>query len=151
VETVSLKIQVLGVNQAINNIEKYMQRKHLGLLGAVIESSKDISSTAKSLTPVDLGELRTDINYTVADRKNSIEGNILSSAPYSTYVEFGSRPHRPPAKALEGWADRHGIPVGAVIASIAKKGTKAQPFMTPAAMAQKPKFIRAVRRVMSSP
>lgn len=147
----SLKIQVLGVERALNNIEQYIQRKHNGLLAAVAESSKSVTNEAKKNAPTDLGDLKNNIGYTIADRKNSIEGNILSASGYSAFVEFGTRPHRPPAKALEGWAARHGIPVGAVLNKIAREGTPAQPFMTPAAMQEKPKFLRAVRSVMSSP
>lgn len=147
----SLKIQVLGLNKAINNIENYIQRKHVGLLGAVASSSQSITSEAKKNAPVDLGDLKNNINYTIVDRKNMIEGNILSSSGYSAFVEYGTRPHRPPAKALEGWAARHGVPVGAVLNKIAREGTPAQPFMNPAAQSEKPKFLRAVRRVMSSP
>lgn len=147
----SLKIQVLGVEKALNNIEQYIQRKHTGLLGAVAEVSQSITNEARKNAPVDLGDLKSNINYTVADRKNMIEGNILSSSGYSAFVEFGTRPHRPPRKALEGWAARHGIPVGAVLNKIALKGTPAQPFMNPAAQSGKQKFIRAVRSVMSRP
>ncbi len=147
----SLKISILGVNQAINNIENYMKRKHAGLVGAVAESSQEIKSTAQGLVPVDLGELRSNIGYTVKDRKNVIEGNILANTNYAAYVEFPTRPHWAPREALQGWADRHGIPVYAVQRAIAEKGTLGKPFMAPAAARQKPKFIRAVRRVMSSP
>lgn len=147
----SLKIQVLGVKRAINKIEQYIQRKHNGLLGAVIESSKSVTDEARKNAPTDLGDLRSNINYTISDRKNVIEGNILSSSGYSAYVEYGTRPHRPPRKALEGWASRHGIPVGAVLNKIARDGTSAKPFMNPAAQSEKPKFIRAVKKVMSSP
>lgn len=147
----NLKIKVLGVNQAINNIENYMKRKHAGLLGAVAESSASIKSEARSLTPVDLGDLRDSINYTVKDRKNVIEGDILADSSYAAYVEFPTRPHWAPREALQGWADRHGIPVYAVQRAIAEKGTLGKPYMAPAAAREKPKFIRAVRRVMSSP
>jgi len=43
---------------------------------------------------------------------------------YATYVEHGTRPHTPPVSALQGWADRHGIPVWAVVRKIQREGTE---------------------------
>ena len=101
-----------------------------------------------------MGSLRAGINYTLTKRNTKIEANILSSEDYSAYVEYGTSPHFPPPRALEGWAQRHGFGEGGgflVAKSIARRGTPAQPFMYPAYAEQKPKFIRNVRRVMSQP
>lgn len=43
---------------------------------------------------------------------------------YAIYVEEGTRPHWPPRDALQGWADRHNIPVFLVQRAIARKGTE---------------------------
>lgn len=148
----SLKVEVIGVNAAIKNIESYMLRKKLALAGVISVMGSEIESTAKHLAPADLGDLKEKITQTPIKRtKHTISRKVVSGAGYSAFVEFGTRPHRPPAKALEGWAERHGIPVGAVLNKIARDGTPAQPFMTPAAMKVKPKFIQAVRSVMSRP
>lgn len=147
-----VKVEVIGLNKAINNIESYVNRKRLALKSVVREQSADIASTAKQLAPIDLGDLKNKIKpYKVIGGKHKITGRIVSGARYSAFVEYGTRPHRPPAKALEGWAARHGVPVGAVLNKIAIKGTPAQPFMFPAAERQKQKFIRACRMVMSQP
>jgi HK97 gp10 family phage protein len=147
----NVKVEVIGISQAISNLEAYMFRKKHALLGVVAEVSQDVQSTARQLAPADLGNLKNEISYTVIEKKNTITGNVLSGSGYSAFVEHGTRPHRPPARALAGWAARHGVPLGAVLNSIAIKGTPAQPFMTPAAMKAKPKLIRACRRVMSTP
>lgn len=147
----NVKVEVIGISQAISNIEAYMTRKRIALAGVVAQGASNIQSTAKQLAPSDLGNLKKDITHTVIERKDEIMGETLSGAGYSAFVEYGTRPHRPPAKALTGWAARHGVPLGAVLNKIAIKGTPAQPFMTPAAQQEKPKFIRAVRSVMSRP
>ena len=54
------------------------------------------------------------------------------SARYGLYVERGTRPHWPPRAPLEGWARRHGVPVFVVQRAIARKGTRARPFLLPA-------------------
>lgn len=147
----SVKVQVLGLNQALNNLEQYLSRKKKGLLGVVAESSRAIQITAQQLAPIDLGELKDGIISTVIERKNSISGDVESTAAYSGFVEWGTRPHRPPYKALEGWSERHGIPTGAVVNKIAREGTPAQSFLTPAAMKEKNNFVRGVKIVMSKP
>lgn len=56
-------------------------------------------------------------------------GSIKALAPYAAYVHFGTRPHMPPVSAIEPWAKKHGLNPWAVAKSIAKKGTKANPFL----------------------
>lgn len=146
-------VKVIGLTEAINNIDDYIARKKRGLLGAVAQGSTQIQNEAKRNAPEDLGTLRNDITHTIIEKKDRIEGRILSAATYSAFVEYGTRPHFPPPKALAGWAARHGM-AGAeyqIARKIAMRGTRAQPFMLPAFMKVKRKFIRSVKQVMSSP
>ncbi|SFJ83214.1 HK97-gp10 family putative phage morphogenesis protein [Thermoflavimicrobium dichotomicum] len=91
-----------------------------------------VRGEAQTRAPVDEGNLRDSIDYLVNDSRKSVI--IGASAAYAPYVEYGTRPHFPPPNALKGWAKRHGAE-GAeflIARSISKKGTKAQPFLTPA-------------------
>lgn len=54
--------------------------------------------------------------------------NQQSAAP----MEFGSRPHFPPIKAITPWANARGIDPFALALGIARHGTKAHPFLKPA-------------------
>lgn len=75
---------------------------------------------------VDLGTLVQGIDYHIKDSGNTIETTVKPDAKgdkYAIYVERGAKPHRPPVKALQGWADRHGIPVWAVVRKIEREGT----------------------------
>lgn len=146
-------VQVIGLTAAINNIDDYIARKKRGLLRTVAQGSTQIQNEARRNAPVDLGTLRNDINHTIIEKRDRIDGLILSAASYSAFVEYGTRPHFPPPRALKGWAARHGM-AGAeyqIARKIAIRGTKAQPFMLPAYMTVKRKFIRSVKQVMSSP
>jgi HK97 gp10 family phage protein len=143
--------KVIGVDRAIKKLEKYINSKHPQLVATVGHSSNNIKSESRTLAPKDLGELRNSIDYVVKDRKKSIDGEISANKDYAQYVEFGTSPHFPPISALEGWAERHGISPYAVAKSIARKGTTAQPFMSPALRKEKPNFIQAVERVMKYP
>lgn len=58
---------------------------------------------------------------------------IGPNVDYAEPVEFGSRPHLPPPGAVDAWAKRKGLDPEQLRWSIARKGTKAHPFMQPAA------------------
>ena len=106
------------------------------------ESADIVLSQAKALSPSDMAELRGSLNKQVT-AKNAVVG---TNAEYAPYVEFGTRPHAAPISALQGWADRHGIPVGAVWQSIKRKGTKAQPYLLPSLTANIRKIIAVFKK-----
>ena len=54
---------------------------------------------------------------------------IRPKLPYMLFVHEGTKPHMPPVKAIEPWADRHGINPFALAMSIKKKGTKPNRFV----------------------
>jgi HK97 gp10 family phage protein len=65
-------------------------------------------------------------------------GNVFvgpnSNVPYAIYLEKGTEPHRPPMhadSALAQWCEMKGLNIYAIAQSIAKKGTKAHPFVEP--------------------
>ncbi len=91
-----------------------------------------VADVAKSFASVDRGELRSKISIKERDPEHIA---IVSEAKHSLFVERGTRPHFPPFAPIERWALRHGLPPGAVWRSIGLRGTKAHPFMQPAARA----------------
>ncbi len=62
-----------------------------------------------------------------------LSATVAPHVSYAIYVHQGTRPHWAPISALAPWAERHGINPYAVQASIARKGTKGNPFMERAA------------------
>jgi HK97 gp10 family phage protein len=89
-----------------------------------------MQSRARAKATVDTGRMRNSIAVsTPRVRARHIGPNVH----YGPYVEFGTRPHMPPKGALSGWASRHGTTDYAVRSAIARKGTKARPFLGPAA------------------
>ena len=92
-----------------------------------------IQGAARRHAPVDQGRLRNSIGVETSGRR---ERRIGPNAEHGPFVEMGTRPHFPPPAALEGWARRHGFGPGGgflVAKKIAATGTKAQPYMRPAA------------------
>lgn len=89
-----------------------------------------IQSGARKKAPVDTGRLRNSIGVEVPSMR---ERRIGPNVDYGEWVETGTRPHWPPPGALATWARRHGMSEYAVRRKIGLYGTKAQPFMQPAA------------------
>jgi hypothetical protein len=102
----------------------------------------------------DTRRLMNSITHAVAGRGTTLTGRVGPSVGYGLYVERGSRPHWPPIAALVGWARRHGVSPYAVQRSIARKGTRARPFLLPAftrnAAAIVARFARAGARVTAA-
>lgn len=145
-----VKVKVIGLDKAIQDIEEYKKRKHHELIGVVAETSREIQNTAKSLAPADLGNLRNNITHVVISQQDKeVRGEILSGEEYSSAVEFGTKPHRAPYSAIKPWAIRKGLPPVPIWLSIIKNGTNAHPFMNPSAQKSKSRFIRLTEKVMS--
>lgn len=54
---------------------------------------------------------------------------VVSKARHSLWVHQGTRPHWPPPGALAAWAASKGIPEFLVARAIARRGTRANPFL----------------------
>lgn len=75
--------------------------------------------------PHDSGRLQQSIKM----EYSPIEVSITPDVEYAKWVVKGTDPHTPPLGALEAWSRRHGIPAIMVQRAIAKRGTKANPFV----------------------
>lgn len=105
-----------------------------------------IQGEGRRRAPVDTGRLRNSISVeSPTNRMRRIGPNV----EYGPYVEFGTRPHYPPKGALSGWAQRHGMTDQQARQSIGRKGTKAQPYMAPAAEGSVP-LIRSLVPVLAA-
>lgn len=88
---------------------------------------KEVQRHTLNAGAVDTNELIQGIHYTIDNTAQGLQSEIKPSAKadkYAIYVEEGTKPHTPPVSALQGWADRHGIPVWAVIRKIQREGTE---------------------------
>ena len=121
-----LEVTVEGLDELIAKAEKLPQ-----LMGGAVRSFFEkaaikIEERAKRGTPVFQSRLRSSITYKVAPGTIPLWAIIGTNVSYAPHVEFGTRPHWPPKGALQGWADRHGIPVFLVMRAIARRGTPAK-------------------------
>jgi len=99
---------------------------------ALTKGSNLVLNDAKTgLEAVDQAQLLNSLDKQVT-KDNAVVGTNVEHAPY---IEFGTRPHRAPFKAISDWVDRKGIDPKAawpIWKKIAKEGTKAKPFLLPA-------------------
>ena len=91
-----------------------------------------IEADARRNVRQDTRRLMNSITHRQRSTPRGLVGEVGPSARYGLYVERGTRPHWPPRAPLEGWARRHNVPVFVVQRAIARKGTKARPFLLPA-------------------
>ena len=98
-----------------------------GLRPLAVKTVSGIQSQIHSAPRVDLGKLVEGIHFKKRVIRNGIQYTIKPSKStdrYAIFVEEDTRPHFPPIQALQGWADRHDIPVYAVAQKIARDGTR---------------------------
>lgn len=88
--------------------------------------AREVEQDIERNAPVDTGELVRSVR-----RRESL---ITISAPHWHFVEYGTRPHiiRPRSKQALWWPDAHHP-----VKSVYHPGTRAQPFIRPAALRQR--------------
>lgn len=84
-----------------------------------------VARTAKQLAPVDLGDLRADIQPDVRTVRSGLEGVVGNIKKHAPFMEEGTEPHWPPPSALEVWAARHGTTAYVVCRAIGIRGNRA--------------------------
>jgi hypothetical protein len=99
---------------------------------AMTQSLLLIEADARRNVRQDTRRLMNSITHRQRATPRGLIGEAGPSAGYGIHVERGTRPHWPPRAPLEGWSRRHGIPVFLVQRAIARKGTRARPFLLPA-------------------
>lgn len=109
---------------------KFIEIAQDGLTRAMITGQNFmVDATPVGVTAI----LSRSWDYTIA----GLKGTLANRKGYGLYVHDGTGPHWAPAAALKDWADLKGIPVRALQYSIARKGTKANPFLANAFEANK--------------
>lgn len=145
---IRLKIKVEGMDRVRRKLQKdALWAKPIQRF--LERAARTIELHAKEKAPVDTGRLRASIGFQVMDLP-TMQAIIAPKAHYGAYVEFGTRPHWPPLKAMQPWAQRHGFPRGRAGAfllalAISRHGTKAHPYMRPAAEQSKGAIQRFAR------
>lgn len=133
----TLTIQVVGLDELRRKFQAAPLKVSAELHRALLQAGIMFQRFGREEAPVDQGIMRNKIGFRM--RGGGVEIGPFGSK-YAAAVHEGTRPHFPPIKALTGkeesldlWARRHGMDPFLLARSIARKGTKANPFMSRAA------------------
>lgn len=149
-----INLRIEGAQELRGDLRALSYAMRAGLTDAMEKSVFRLQDQAKRNTPVDTGRLRSSIDVTVNWDREMLVGEVQPHTDYALYVHEGTDPHWPPVQALEGWARRHGMDAYVVALAIARRGTKAQPYLRQALETERDNVIvifeRAVRNVIPS-
>jgi len=122
----------------INNLEKirklimdYPMQSAMNFNDAIAKTLIAVQRYAIMGAPVDTGRLRSNWRLSV----QMLRGELVNTTDYAIFVAKGTKPHWPPIKPIEKWANRKGIPPFLVARAIVRRGTKANPFFDSAVSA----------------
>lgn len=127
----SKTVRIEGLDEVVSalhnagNVVNTEGRRFLDDLGAWTVKQAQAHTTQAGA--IDLGELVSGIYYKTTVTPSGMETVVRPSDKadeYAIFVERGTKPHFPPIAALQGWADRHGIPAFLVARKIARDGTE---------------------------
>lgn len=150
--SLTTEIKIEGLAELQRDIKKAGGDAKPLVKAALANSAERTKQEMRRRAPHATGTLQRsilpEVKYPIAE--------VKANENYAAAIEFGSRPHTPPYKAIERWTSKKGIPGSAIwpiIKHIEKKGTKKQPFFVPGYEAAQDyisdQFTKVVDRLMS--
>lgn len=134
-------------------VQAIVNRECLTIVRAV---TLDAERYAKVAAPVFRGDLRRSITSKATQTASGATGEVGTNKVYGRVVEEGRRPGRmPPVRAIAVWAARKapGASTFVIARAIARRGTRPQPYLRPAAaraVRESPRHVRpAVKRMLA--
>lgn len=126
----AVNVEVVGLKDLIHDIKKAGGDAEPLVTAALANSTQHVTEEVRQRAPHAFGTLQRsvlpEVRYPV--------GEVAVNEPYGRDVEEGTGPHTPPHEAIERWAQKKGLPKGvswAIVNTIKKRGTRAQPFFKP--------------------
>lgn len=126
----AVNVEIDGLNDLIRDIKKAGGDAQPLVTAALANSTQHVTQEVRQRAPHAFGTLQRSVLPEV----NYPTGEVAVNEPYGRDVEEGTGPHTPPHEAIERWARKKGLPNGvswAIVNTIKKRGTKAQPFFKP--------------------
>lgn len=80
-------VKVKGVERLL---ERFNNIANADLTEAMGKATALVHGQAKTLAPVDTGNLRGTIHFEVNKKSNTVEGRVYTNCNYASYVEFGT-------------------------------------------------------------
>jgi hypothetical protein len=172
----TVSVTVHGQRQAAAQFGKISAAVRQAIVKQVAKSALNVQRGARRRAPVDTGRLRASIRPVFY--RDGIAADVGSDVEYAHFMEFGTGPlgastnkqplpasykhggrYFPPPSALEGWARRHSgkgkkkgkkavNPFAVAHAIFKRGGTPARPYLFPAWEEERPRFVRAMKRLV---
>lgn len=127
-------VEIRGFNELKGNIEMLAREMKDWVNAANKETGEEMAALAKRNVLADdayaFGELWQSIGYALNERELAVA--VGSSAKHAPFIEFGTRPHKPPITPLKAWCAIKGLPESAAYGiqkKIAQHGTPERPFL----------------------
>ncbi|MCG3204330.1 MAG: hypothetical protein KCHDKBKB_01045 [Elusimicrobia bacterium] len=138
-----IRVTIKGTPEILALMNAMPNRMRLALFKAMRDTVIVVQSLAKRNAPVWRGLLRASIVQMVTVDGNQIVGQVGSSLPYASVLEFGSKPGKfPNIQQLKVWARRKfGVEDAAFVIgrAIQRRGFAPQPYLEPAAVEAGPR------------
>jgi len=126
-----IEIKINNLNNLLKLTNQFPQVAEKHVNKAIFDSLNLVKNVVASKAPRGVsGDLRNQWKIEMS----RFSGSLVSTAQsdgynYGLAVEKGTAPHFPPVSKIAPWAVKRGLNPWAVAKSIAKKGTKANPFL----------------------
>lgn len=128
--SMKMDVKIDGLDELIRDIKKAGGDAKPLVTAALANSTEEVKQQVRQRAPHAFGTLQRsvlpEVRYPI--------GEVAVNEPYGKNVEEGTGPHTPPHEAIERWSAKKGLPSGiswAIVNTIKKRGTKAQPFFKP--------------------
>lgn len=143
-----LTLTMKSRRQVIANLSRFDRSLFDSLLRTVNSSLQDVAQRARSMAPVDTGKLKGAITVRPAGRGNMgrFYGSVVATGEYSAWVEFGAGRGRGKKKSkARRWALASRVGSINRAAKMGLVATYKQPFLGPAFVEQRPKFLLKIQ------
>lgn len=136
-----------AVEKAIRNIDRYTARTREGIQRTIARGTEAIYSTAVRMAPHGpTGNLKAGLRRKVS----GVSGQVMSTAPHSHLVEFGTGPRITYGNPKKGSRHAMRLPDGRFVKGDIYNGRmRKKPFMRPAFMEERDKIESEMKKVVS--
>lgn len=145
---ISISITPDSLSKCLSNLDKYATHVKVDVKKEVVRAAYSIDSKAKGLVRRDTGRLMGSIHpeFSIGVLNVAIPANgavVGTNVSYASDLEFGTKPHiiKPKNKSLLRWYKNGKFYFAK---EVKHPGTKAYPFMNPAAESERSRFINNI-------
>jgi len=145
----AVNVELQGFPEFGRRLSQYDERQRQEIRQTMTAGLILLEADQRRNVAQDTRRLMSSITHELDARSlTTITGRVGPTVRYGLWVERGRRPGKaPPIEAIAGWARRHGVNPFVVARAIARRGTRAQPFVEPSLQRNLPALRRMFARI----